>query len=267
MIFIIKDADASVNNIGSKVEVPIVWDAAAAAYIAQIPTTLASLPYAKKRALNDFFKGVKSAGFYSKITHLFLPCFGRVEGGVNLVAPAYNINFPTTDAVYDAKGVFFNLGWQVPFLKNIKENHVAAYTSTIPSSNVVGRYSVAQSATNHILGRYVINPDAAGFRVNSSADNATVAGLGMSIGPLIGSVSSSLGKLNASVNGVLASKTITTVGGANDFQLIIGGNALTGTAGLAMCSHSLFSFGDYLTEVELASFASLQSNLMAALLV
>jgi len=266
MIIILKGADASANNLGS-VEVPIDWDVDAAAALTHMPTAAAAFTYAKNKAFNTFFKGLKTAGIYSKTTHIFLPCLGRVEGGVNLVAPTYNINFPTANATYGVKGVYFSLGWITPFTKNLKDSHVGVYTSTATSDVTPARYSMASSASNfeHLLGRR-INSARSGFAVKGSSELVTTnSGHMQSIGPMIGSVKESINTANAVIDSELITITTTYTAGPT-VALILGGSINNSATSFADCYHSLFTFGSYLTQTELAAYSALQTSLMTALL-
>jgi hypothetical protein len=83
MILILRNADFSANNVG-EVEIPIEIDTDAATIMAKYTKSLSNT---KKNAFSRLISGLKDAGIFAKIDHLFVPC---LAGSVS-------------EAFYDAK--------------------------------------------------------------------------------------------------------------------------------------------------------------------
>lgn len=268
MRFIVPGADFSSKHI-DQVEVPITWDVDAAAYRAAIPTHAASFTYAQNRALNIFFKTLKTQGLWTKITHLYLPVFGQSEGGVNLKNPASIIGFPASGATatYDVKGIKFLLGWTTPFTKDLTDVHAGFYNTSARADVDTLCAGIAKNANEFIIGRRVFTGKNAGMLANSVLLRPNVPNHLTSIGPMIGS-----SKLSSNITSVLVDTEYTSVAQSfdpvdpNTTALILGGTAAGANTSIHDTSMGLFTFGSYLTQSEMTNFGAMQTTLMTALL-
>ncbi len=264
MILIASGADASANPIGH-VEVPIIWDSDAAAYRAATPVAASAANYAKSKALNNFFKGVKTAGLWTKISHMYLPVFGQAEGGVDLKNPASNIGFPASNATYNAQGVNFSLAWAMPYSLNTSDIHVGAFNTTAPPDNTdIIRVSIGQSSSNFQLGRRIQATRQAGILYNAGLARLSVTDHMLSIGPMIAVNKASTPMTAVQIDSEYVSNPQTYAGGVVTLNL-------SGTSAGANTNNpnqvfGFYTFGTFLTQAEMATYGALQTTLMTALL-
>lgn len=272
MVIVVEGADASANNIGQVLGLPIVWDVDAAAYTAAIPTTFATLSEPKKRALNVFIKGLKNKGLWTKITNLYLPIWGatsRLDAGVNVKTPADNINFPVSGATatYDSKGIKFLLGWATPFSKDFADIHTGFYNTTARADVDTLCAGIARSANEWNVGRRVLTGKNAGVLVNAVLLRPNVPNHLTSIGPIIAS-----SKLSSNFTSVQVDTEFNSVSQAfdpidpNTSVMNLGGVTAGANTSIHDTSMGLFTFGSSLNQTELADYAALQITLMTALM-
>ncbi len=258
MILVASGANASANPIG-QVEVPITWDADAAAYRAAIPVAAAAANYAKNKALNNFFKGLKTAGLWTKISHMYLPTFGQTEGGVDLKNPASNIGFPASNATYTAQGVNFALAWAMPYTLSTADIHVGAYNTTAPPDNTdIIRVSIGQSSSNFQLGRRIQSTRQAGMLYNSVTDHMAT------IGPMIGVNKSSIPMTATLIDSEYVSNPQSYAG--STVTLNLSGTSAGANTNNPNQTFGFYTFGTFLTQTEMATYGALQTTLMTALL-
>lgn len=268
MRIMVPGADFSSKNIG-QVEVPITWDVDAAAYRAAIPTHAALFTYTQNRALNIFFKQLKSQGLWSKITNLYLPIFGQSEGGVNLKTPASNIGFPASGATatYDVKGIKFLLGWTTPFTKDLTDVHAGFYNTTARADVDTFCAGLSKSANEFNLGRRVFTGKNAGLLLNAALQRPNLPNHLTSIGPMIG-----CSKLASNITSVLVDTDYTFVNQSfdpvdpNTSAFVLGGTTAGANTSIQDTSMGLFTFGSYLTDSEMTVYGALQTSLITALL-
>lgn len=266
MVIVIKGSDFSSNNLG-QITLPIYWDTDALAYTAKIPTAFAAMSDAKKRALNKFFKGLKSAGIYSKITHLYLPIFGQSEGGINLITPTQNIGFPVSGpiATYSNNGVYFLQGWQVPFSKNLLDVHAGFYNTTACPDVDQLRLGIASGGNDFWVGRRISSPKNAGFLLNAVLPRIILANHMTSIGAVIGTTNFAANYTATQVDGEYGT-IAQAYNGNNSTFLKLGYHTVGSNTFLLEASVGLYTFGSSLAQTELATYSALQTSLMTALL-
>lgn len=264
MIIVLKGADFSANNIG-QIDVPIEYEPETLAYKLEILPVSSGWDFQTNRAINRFVRNLKSSGLWPKITHLFLPVFGRVHGGVNLKDPAYNIGFPETNATYSENGVLFAQPFQTPNFFNLKEQHVGTYNSTAGANQADAMNSIAASQYEFLLGRNPGN-SASGFRIQGGTINALVSGRRISTGPLMGSHSQSVGIIRALVDTEVVSTASSNTTQSASSRLFLGGNQSGSASGTAKSYNAIFTFGAPLTGEELSVYGALQTELMTVLL-
>lgn len=266
MIIIVKGANFSANNIG-QVDVPIAYDADARAYLDAIPATDAILSEDKKKAINSYFKSLKSGGLFSKINHLYLPIFGRVDGSVNLKNPLINLGLPSSGATYDAQGVLFTTGWvAIPISVSMRESLGGIYNTT----QVVATGTTPASAFGYTGGSgYFKRKGSSNFsnmiltatnRVDGLAGSAAFTGL------LAGSFSFT-GNYMVGTDGTNVMSDATVLASEVPDSTInptIG--SLQSLSEPLNAKIGLIVFGSPFTAIELEAYRSLTATLMAALL-
>lgn len=172
MKIIIPNADFSGISIGTTT-VPYIPISETLAYTNAIPNTFATLTENKKKALNKFFKTLKANDLLggSKIAKMYLPKFGRVDGGVNLVTPSENIGFPATNATYTSNGVQFSVGWKSGISIATYNNTSFGFFNTTARPLAEGdnnSYGIGVNANGFFLGRRTSSGNLAGLLLNSS---------------------------------------------------------------------------------------------------
>ena len=108
MIIVLKNADFSANNIG-QIDIPIVWDADAKAFVDSLTVELDDT---KKRKVNNLFTQLKSNGIFSKLSKLYLPILGSDDAGRNLITPNDIMSLPS-DTTFSNKGMKLTKGFRV----------------------------------------------------------------------------------------------------------------------------------------------------------
>lgn len=263
---IILNVDASANNVG-QIDLPFVPTADTELYLNSIPVTAANLTNQKKRALDDFFIFLNENNLKSKIEHAYIPLFGRLEGGVNLVNPSFNIAWPSDTAVaeFSSDGIKFKQGWLAGFQVNRQNLHVGFYNTT--SSNYVGGNTQASINPNgQIFGR-VANGGQAAWTIAASK-RATVQNRNLSIGCMLG-VCDVVGSGSAYINvdgEASPAVEITSVDLSTNPIALVYGNASVGGLSQAMYSHGYFTDGIAMTPSELALYNAAITTLITALL-
>ena len=267
-IFIAKSADASAHNVG-QVEVPIIWDTDALAYRSSIGVVGDGLNYSKQKALNHFFKGLKTGGIWDKISHLFLPIFGRNEGGVNLKNPNYNINFPSDPAIatYDEKGVFFLVGWPTPFTIQRMVMHGGFYNTTSNSANTAFRVGLGLNNIGSLfLAARRGSTGNTGLYLNNNY-SAQRPGHLSTRGPVISIFNGNLKYVACLIDSEWAEQTRTeSAPNLPDGAITLGGGANSNATTTLASSIGLFTFGSPLSQSEAAVYGALQESLLTVLM-
>lgn len=264
---IIINVDASANNIG-QIELPFTPIADTEAYLAAIPNAAAALTTSKKRAIDDFFITINEQRLKSKISHCCIPLFGRVEGGVNLVNPATNFNWPidTAIATFDANGIKFSLGWKSALTINRQDLHMGFYNTTF-SNYAGGNPQSSMGPASWIFGR-VANGGKAAMTINATK-RPTVENRTLSIGAMLGAIDLVAGLAYINVDGEASPNVaITSADIPSNTQLnLIFGNAVEAESGSrAVYSHGFFTKGTHMTPSELAIYSAAITDLMARIL-
>ncbi|MND74234.1 hypothetical protein D3C80_658220 [compost metagenome] len=266
MIIRINNADFSANNIG-EVDIPITYDPDALAYLNAIPVTFAGMTYAKKKAINIFFKKLKSNGIYSKIIRLFLPIFGQSDGGVNLINPLENIAFPTDSSIatYNSKGIYFLKGWGCPFTVLSQDMHAGSYNTTSAPDVDKVRVSIGKSSAEFWLGRRISSSRLAGLLPNPTTPRINFSNQMTAIGPLIGTSKTSITTQSAVVGYDMQTQVNGNYVPTGAINLVLGSHTVNDSVNTQETSYGLFSFGSYLTPSELTAYGQLQINLINVL--
>lgn len=264
---IIINVDASANNIG-QIELPFTPTADTEAYLAAIPTAAAALTTSKKRAIDDFFITINEQGLKSKISHCCIPLFGRVEGGVNLVNPATNFNWPSDTAIatFDANGIKFSVGWSSGLTINRQDMHLGFFNTT--SSNYAGGANQSSMGpVSWFFGR-VANGGNPAMTINVTK-RPTVPNRTLGIGTMLGSVDMSLNSAYINVDGEASPNVaITSADIPSSTQMaLLFGNSVAGESSVrAVYSHGFFTKGTHLSPEDLAFYNAAITNLMTRLI-
>lgn len=254
MYIVIENADASNSKLGT-VNLPFDPIPETEAYLAAITST--GFSENKKKAIDAFFRGLISSGLKAKVTRIYLPVLGRVDGGVNMVNPAEaNINYPTANAIYDANGVQFTASFTPPFNVNSTDLMLGFWNATSVASTGVGKYAIGTG--NFQLGRRLNASFAQPAFILNSSDRATSAGAsGAGIGLVLGSVKAGDSLLRVMVDGFHGVKTPLTVPTPATYPIVF---SVTHDGPI-----KLHIFGLYLEEAEMTTLTGLIVNLIAGL--
>lgn len=278
MIIIIPGADFSTKNIG-QVQVPIQWDVDALAYRTAIPAAAATFDYAKNKALNTFFKALKSNGIWSKIDSLYLPLFGYQEGSKNLKDPnSDNLGLPAPGAIasYSNKGVLFAgifVKAGTVLAAKFNDSHFGFYNTTAgETTDTAQRVGIGigpPAGSGFFVGRRTsTGANTCGF-VLSSEYRAIIPNHDKSIGAMIGCANASL-KLVGVQSGAEYRQFIGTEAQAfpsptSPRSIIIGSYRADTLQAPLNTSIGLITLGAYLNEAEVGLYSTLQATLMNAL--
>jgi hypothetical protein len=203
------------------------------AYANAIPTTFATWTDTQKIAVNKFIKTLKTNSLFgsTKITKLYLPKIGRIDGGVNLITPSQNIGFPTSGATYTSNGVQFSAGW-ASGLSITYNNASFGFYNTVGRPTAEGdilSVGMGISSSAIWLGRRVSAPNRSGLLLASGFTNIVTINRSFSTGLVQCSITPTV--QNAMVDGefitVTQSYTPTTTG-----QLIFSDSTAGGTSRL-----------------------------------
>lgn len=264
---IILNVDASANNVG-QIELPFVPSPDTEAYLNAISVAAGTLTNQKKRALDDFFITLNTTNLKSKISHAYIPLFGRSEGGVNLINPSFNIGWPSDASIaeFNENGIKFKLGWSSGYQVNRHNLHIGFYNTT--SSNYVGGNAQSSLSPNgQIFGR-VANGGQAAWTIGASK-RVTVQNRNLSIGCMLG-VCDIAARALAYINVDGEASTDLIMEGADvppaTAVALIYGNASVGGVAQAMYYHGYFTDGVAMTQSELALYNAAITTLMTALL-
>lgn len=267
MRLIVPGANFSSKHI-DQVEVPITWDSDAAVYRAAIPTAAAAFTYAKNRALNRFFKDLKSKGLWPNITNLYLPVLGRTEGGVNLKNPAQNINFPAAGAVvtYDANGALFLQGWSSGINATAANFHGGIYNTTGNAADTATRVGMSIHGGAMWIAARRGGLNGTGMYLDASYQ-ARLPNHVASAGPIIASYVSATKFVGAAIDGEytesIRTEAVPVVGSAT----VLLGGTVVGANNFALASPiGLITLGGALTQAQATDYAALQTTLMTALM-
>ena len=276
MITVIQGVDFSNVSIGT-VQVPIDWDSDALAYKSAIPITSANFTYAKEKALNNFFKGLKTAQIWGKINRLYLPLFGAIEGSVNLKTPGLNgLGLPASGpiATYDANGVLFSGIFSAGVITQAQlgDSHYGIYDTT-NSEEVSARVAIglgpATGVVYSISRRNTSTSNLSLFAVDST-NRASIANHANSKGVLIGSMNKSIERMSVQSLGEYASYTAPSAGSipinAMSRNIILGSSSANAYSFPLNGRIGLVTIGTYLNQSELALYSALQTDLITALM-
>lgn len=255
MYLIIEDADASDSNIGN-VTLPFNPIPQTQEYLAAISSE--GFSDAKKIAIDTFFRRIVNTGLISKISRLYLPVFGRVDGGVNMVSPEdSNLGFPSTGATYDASGVNFTSAWTSPFSVNTTDLLMGAWNSGVVASDALNRYSLGNAGLNFLLGRRLnasaVNP----AFIRSSSDRAFISGAGSGIGLQLGCVKQAEGVMSCMFDGIYGVK--------NPMLLTTPATLSFSFSSSSAVAHKLYVFGSYMTESEMGFLTEYVNDLITGI--
>lgn len=266
MKLILNTADFSANNIG-QVEVPINYANETLAYLDAIPTASASLTDNEKRGINSFFRGLINNSLYSKMERIYIPRFGNVEGGVNLVNPAQTkLNLPVSGGgvTYDINGVLLGTNYFTANFAHGLDNKFMGFANKTAVSSIpdAAFRSVCLNYAGFVgLGRVHTGGQSQAGLVVSGSDRALVLGRSLSTGYILTSTDDDTDVRSVIVDGEYVTDPKETAH-ANT-ELYIGGQNQVGHTD---CKHhiSLLLFGQKLNQSEMSLLGGLIDNLMAA---
>lgn len=264
MIIVLKGADFSANNIG-RVELPLVWDVDAKGYVDSLSSS-STFTDIQNRSINSLFVGLKSNDIYQSIKGLYLPIFGRIDGGKNIKNPSSNINLPNSGATYDNNGVLFSLGWLYPNTIT-KSNHTIGIYNTTPTTQPGGSgnppaVSAAPRTTTNILGRKTLtNNTQAGYTIDGTI-RPSILNHSNSVGLLAGGQSELLNKTSFFAD----SESIDAIyGGTATFTSFNIGGTTSGTAdNLLMASIGVIFDSNYLSNEQVSIMSVLLDDIVNA---
>lgn len=265
MKVILNTADFSANNIG-QVEVPINYANETLAYLEAIPTTAASLNDTQKRGINSFFKGLINNSLYAKMERIYIPRFGQIEGGINLVNPSQTgLNLPASGGgvTYDVNGVLLGTNYfTANFAYGLDNKFMGFANKTAVSSIPDSAFrSLCLNYAGFIgLGRVQTGTQSEAGLIVSGFDRALVTGRSLSAGYMLTSTDDETDVRSVIVDGeyVSISKETNNI----STELYIGGQ---NQVGYTDCKHhiSLLLFGTKLNQTEMSLLGGLIDNLMA----
>lgn len=265
MVIKIPGADFSANAV-RVIDIPIEFEAETVAYALHVPVAYDAMSNTKKKALNTFFKALKTNALWSKIENLYLPIFGQTEGGVNLKAPTVNIGFPASGATatYDANGIKFLLGWNTSLTHSWNDIHAGFYNTTSNANGAAARIGIS-NPTNWWIGR-VGSANQTGFIVNGSY-RAQLLNHVASIGPVLACADQANKYVKVAVDGEYKEVTDASAFPATaNTSITFGGQSPASTNLILDSSIGLFTIGTKLTQAEMVLYAALQTTLMTALM-
>lgn len=262
MNIILNNADFSGNNLG-QAPIEIEYTAQAQALFDAYATSLTT---PQKNAIQAFLNNVNAdAGLTAKVTDVYLPLFGATDGWVNVI-DTVAFAYPASGyATYDANGINFIQGFEMPFTSQLNSHFFYGYNTTALTLTSAPKPIFSRSDFSGYLGRLVSTNNAGYF--NSSTTNAVVSGAtSVAQGGVMGNSFSSESLFMTIVDGTTALDPQGDFISTGTDNYVIGSTSEGNTANVPDNAYGCFAWGTGLTQAEAEALDGFLNDLNTALL-